>query len=153
MCQQLMDDSHLEFTLADAERFTKLQAAFAALKDSKSGDFTDPDDEYWLTFFDESSLKHFWWPTPEEVADWQRRWEATPVPQRFTDPSLKTPWGFTSMIHAFNDGEYDLIAIDRTSDSTGRLRFDPLAYPFGGTGCMRALIESFGGVITGEAGT
>ncbi len=148
-----MDDSHLDFELADDERFLMLQSAFDALRNAKAGDFTDPDDEYWLTLFDETALKHFWWPTPDDVADWQRRWESTPVPERFTDPSLKTPWQFTSMLDAFCNGDYTLIAIDRTSSTTGRLRFDPLAYPYGGTGCMHALVECFGGLITGEAGT
>lgn len=148
-----MVESYVEFSLDDDERFTRLQAAFDALNAGKSGEFTDPEDPYWRTFFDDTALNHFWWPTPEEFADWQRRWQSTPVDQRFTDPSLKTPWDFASMIDAFSNGEYDLVALDRTSVSTGRLRFHPHAYPFGGTGCMHALIESFGGNVTGEAGT
>ena len=153
MCQQRMDDSYLDFALSDAERFSKLQIVFAALKDAKSADTIDPDDDSWLGLFDDSAREYFWWPTPEEVADWQRRWESTPVPQRFTDPSLVTPWDFSSMIEAFKNGEYELVALDRTTDTTGRLTFNPLAWPFGGTNCMRALIESFGGVVTHEAGT
>ena len=148
-----MDDSYLDFALADAERFSKLQIVFAALKDAKSADTIDTDDDCWLGFFDDTAREHFWWPTPEEVADWQRRWQSTPVPQRFTDPSLVTPWDFSSMIEAFKNGEYELLALDRTSDTTGRLTFNPFAWPFGGTGCMRALIESFGAVVTHEAGT
>ena len=148
-----MDDSYLDFALADAERFSKLQIVFAALKDAKSADTIDPDDDSWLGLFDDSAREYFWWPTPEEVADWQRRWESTPVPQRFTDPSLVTPWDFSSMIEAFKNGEYELVALDRKTDTTGRLTFNPLAWPFGGTNCMRALIESFGGVVTHEAGT
>ena len=158
MCQQLMDYSRLDFELDDAERFTKLQTVFAALKTAKERDlagehFPDPEDEYWRTLFDERSLQHFWWPTPDELADWTRRWQAAPVATRHTDPSLQTPWGFSSMIDSFWSGEYDLISIDRTSDTAGRLQFNPHACPYGGTGCMRALIESFGGVVTGEAGT
>ena len=153
MCQQRMDDSYLDFALSDAERFSKLQIVFAALKNAKSADTIDPDDDSWLGLFDDSAREYFWWPTPEEVADWQRRWESTPVPQRFTDPSLVTPWDFSSMIEAFKNGEYELVALDRTTDTTGRLTFNPLAWPFGGTNCMRALIESFGGVVTHEAGT
>ena len=42
MCQQRMDDSYLDFALADAERFSKLQIVFAALKDAKTADTIDP---------------------------------------------------------------------------------------------------------------
>ncbi len=31
--------------------------------------------------------------------------------------------------------------------------FEALAYPYGGTGCMHALIECFGGIVTGEVNT
>ncbi|MDH3582870.1 MAG: hypothetical protein OER86_01500, partial [Phycisphaerae bacterium] len=133
-----MADSYIDFTLLDDERFAKLVAIFNALRDAKRGDFPDAEDDYWRTFFDDRSLEHFWWPTPEELADWQQRWESTPVDRRFNDPSLKTPWDFASMIEAFYNGEYDLVSIDRTSDTTGQLQFVPEAWPYGGTRCMVA---------------
>jgi hypothetical protein len=148
-----MDYSHIAFTLTDSERFARLEAVFNALREGKSGEFTDAANPHWRTFFDEVALKHFWWPTPEERLDWQLRWQSTPVDRRHTDPALKHAWDFASMIDAFYHGDYDLIALDRTSPNTGRLRFDPHGYPFGGTGCMHALIECSGGTITGEAGT
>jgi hypothetical protein len=99
------------------------------------------------------AMAHFWSPTPEELADWQKRWFSTPVPQRWTDTNLKTPWIFSSMIEAFYDGEYDLIACERISDSEGQLTFFPEAYPYGGTGCMKALIEAFDCIVVREENT
>jgi hypothetical protein len=78
------------------------------------------------------------------LKDWERRWFSTPVPERFTDTSLETPWDFGSMIDAFRNGEYDLLGCRRLTATAGRLEFDPHAWPYGGTGCMRALIEAFG---------
>ncbi|UBF24818.1 hypothetical protein K9N68_24645 [Kovacikia minuta CCNUW1] len=80
----------------------------------------------------------------EEQKDWQRRWFSTPVEQRFTDPSLETPWDFSSMIGAFEEGDYELLSCHRISNEVGCLEFEPHGFPFGGTGCMKALIEAFG---------
>ncbi|WP_413256424.1 hypothetical protein [Floridanema fluviatile] len=107
-------------------------------------------EEDWLAFFDEQALSTFWWPTEEEQAEWLRNWEATPVPQRWTEPSLETPWDFESMIDAFKNGEYELISCRMISSDLARIEFNPLAYPYGGTGCIQALIESFGFLIVGE---
>ena len=57
------------------------------------------------------------------------------------------------MIEAFYNGEYSLVLVDRTSDTTGRLQFVPEAWPYGGTGCMVALVECFDGKVTAEVGT
>ncbi len=55
---------------------------------------------------------------------------------------------------AFVNGEYNLVSCELTDDGTARLNFDTLAYPYGGVGCMVALVEAFGGVVTGiEDGT
>ena len=57
------------------------------------------------------------------------------------------------MLESFHNGEYILLRLIRTSENTGALRFEALACPYGGTGCMRALIECFGGIVTGETNT
>ncbi|MBI5761003.1 MAG: hypothetical protein HZA46_20965 [Planctomycetales bacterium] len=66
---------------------------------------------------------------------------------------MKTPWDFESMIDAFRNGEYNLLRVIRASENTGALQFEALACPYGGTGCMHALIECFGGIVTGEIDT
>ena len=148
-----MVESSVTFRLDDSTRFGMLQRVFDALRDAKTDDAIDADNESWRSYFDEEALSHFWDPTPEELADWTRRWQATPVETRFTDPTLKTPWDFGSMIQAFHNGEYNLLRVIRTSANTGALQFKALACPYGGTGCMRALIECFGGTVTGEIDT
>jgi len=139
----LMETSFIEFEIDDDQRFAMLAAVFDALRLAKhSGSF--PSQAYWLTFFDASARSHFWWPTGEEKQDWERRWDATPVSERLTDPSLKTPWHFDSMLAAFQEGEYQLVACRRLTENRGQLEFIPYAGPYGGTDCMQALIEAFG---------
>ena len=55
-----------------------------------------------------------------------RRWQSTPVPQRFTDPSLKTPWTLESMIDAFRNGD-DLLGCERLSECVGDSRLTRMA--------------------------
>src|SRR5690242_3671206 len=95
-----MSDFFVEFEIANQGRYKLLVAAFEALREAKrTGDWRD--DAHWLVFFDEEARSRFWWPTPQERQEHRRRWLATPVPQRFADPSLRHPWGFASMIDAF----------------------------------------------------
>ncbi len=148
-----MVESKVSFVLANLRRFGMLQRVFDALCEAKKDDAIDADDESWRSFFDDDALTYFWNPTPEELADWIQRWEATPVERRFTDVTLKTPWDFSSMIDAFHHGEYNLLRLSPTSENTGAIVFEALAYPYGGTGCMHALIECFGGIVTGEVNT
>lgn len=145
--------SSVNFELADSARFGMLQRIFDALRNAKNSDEIEAEDDSWQSYFDRDALSHFWNPTPDELADWTRRWQATPVEKRFTDPSLKTPWDFQSMIDAFHNGEYELLRLIRTSENTGSLQFEAFAWPYGGTGCMHALIECFGGIVTEEIDT
>jgi hypothetical protein len=144
-----MEPSFVEFEFTDDKRFAMLATVVDALRAAKQSD-SFPPDEYWFSFFDREALSYFWWPTEEEIQDWKSRWEATPIPQRFTDPSLQTPWLFGSMLDAFHDGEYELIGCSRLPDNRGRLEFIPYAGPYGGTDCMKALIEAFGFKVVGE---
>jgi hypothetical protein len=79
-----------------------------------------------------------------ERADHLRRWFATPVETRFTDPSLETPWDFASMIDAFRNGDYRLIGLRRLRPAVARIEYEPFGDPYGGTGCMVALVEAYG---------
>lgn len=140
----------VEFSVTDSARFDQLCAAYAALRHDKQSD-SWRDDENWLEVFDDEALAQFWWPTLEERAAHVARWEAAPVSQRLHDPSLKPPsWGFLSMIEAFKNGEYDLLACRLLEDGHARLEFDPHSYPYGGTGCFHMLIQAFGFRVTGE---
>jgi hypothetical protein len=144
----------VEFAVGDMARFDTLCAAFAAVKHDKDADSWRAEED-WLEVFDDVALAHFWWPTAEERNAFWARWEAAPVPQRFADPSLQPPsWDFLSMIEAFQDGEYTLLACRLVEEDRARLEFDPEAYPYGGTGCFHMLIQAFGFRVIGEdAGT
>jgi hypothetical protein len=139
----------VEFQANDRKQFDTLCRVFNEIKKDKDSD-SWRNDEDWLSFFDNEALSHFWCPTQEEAAEHFRRWFATPVEQRWTDPSLETPWDFESMFDAFKNGEYQLIACRMISADRARLEFDPFGYPYGGTGCIKALVESFGFAIVAE---
>ena len=141
--------SYVEFAYSDERQLESITQVFEALREAKrSGEFRD--DAYWLEFFPDSARSTFWWPTPRELDAWKERWFSTPTPQRWSEPSLKTPWIFGSMIEAFENGEYELLRCRRVEAGVARLEFDVHAYPFGGTRCMHALIAAFGGQIRGE---
>lgn len=158
----------IDFQVTDQERFQRLCHAFEILKQEKldllAGTFeteiaeTEDNEEEGLQrlvdalfeVFDEQALSHFWWPSQQERDAYWKRWWATPVPQRFTDPTLETPWVFESMIGSFLSGEYELVSCRLRTPDTGVIEFSPFAFPYGGTGCMKALIEAFDFRIIGE---
>lgn len=139
----------MQFSVVNDDSFNRLAAAYAALRDVKASGAW-PDEVDWLVYFDDEAIGRFWWPTVAERDEHWRRYQATPVPDRDTDPALKTPWDFESMLDAFRDGEYELLKCERMDAETGRLTFDPHAWPYGGCGCMKALIEAFGHTVTAE---
>lgn len=126
----------------DGAPLTALERVVAALAHAKeAGEWHD--DDHWIAFFDEAARTRFWWPTDSERADYFRRWRATPAATRRTDPSLRVPWDFGSiMIDAFRNGDYRIIGVRRIRSGVARLEFDPLSDPYGGTGCMIALVEA-----------
>jgi hypothetical protein len=139
----------VEFEVANEESYVRLEGVVHALTEAKrSNDFHD--DAYWLEFFDTEARSHFWWPSDEQRQDWSRRWGATPVERRLSDPSLVTPWEFGSMIDALRDGEYELVGCRRIDHRTRRLELCPWSWPYGGTECIRALVEAFGHRVTRE---
>jgi hypothetical protein len=143
-----MNPLAVEFELTDPARFEPLRVVFDALREAKADDTFTEDHSGWLRYFDDAARSHFWWPTPEELARYWQLWEETPPAARWDHPALQHPWDFESMIEAFRNSEYDLVACERTAETTGRLTFVEHAFPFGGTGCMRALIECFGHRVT-----
>src|SRR3954471_17755425 len=109
-----MSDFYVEFRIESQAGFEKLAALYAALQEAKASDHWK-NDEYWLTFVDEEARKHFWWPTEAESEEWRKRWFSTPIDKRLSDPSLQTKWDYLSMIEAFRDGDYELLACRRSS--------------------------------------
>ena len=142
-----MNPCFVEFTIASEEQFRQLEAVVTALCEAKRANLFAPETD-WLAFFDTKARSYFWNPTETELKDWKQRWFATPVERRWHDRSLQTPWDFGSMIEAFENGEYELLGCRRVDQPTARLEFNPYSFPYGGTGCMKALIEAFGHQVT-----
>ncbi|MFL5664687.1 MAG: hypothetical protein ACJ8BW_25570 [Ktedonobacteraceae bacterium] len=163
----------IDFQVTDQERFQVLCHAFEILKQEKlhllAATFEEENAEEenaetentqeqtlqrlvdtLFDVFDEQALSHFWWPSRQERDAYWKQWWATPVSQRFTDPTLKTLWDFESMIDSFLSGEYELVSCSLWTPDTGVLEFSPFAFPYGGTGCMKALIEAFDFRVIGE---
>lgn len=104
--------------------------------------------EVFECYLNDQERQHFWHPTPAEMAQWNKDWNATPVDVRLS-PSMPTPpWDFESMLASLWDGEYDFVDIHAHQDHH-LLSFEPHAYPFGGTGCMVAMLECFGNKVIG----
>jgi hypothetical protein len=141
-----MKEERVVFEIANGDRFQQLAAFVRALAIAK-GDGNFHDDAYWERFLDEGARAAFWWPSSAEIEDWQRRWFSTPVERRSTDPSLKTPWIFASLIDAARDGDFENLQCSRIGTGAA-IEFQPCAWPFGGTAWMRALIEAYGGYVT-----
>lgn len=138
----------VEFEITDPTRFEPLRLVFEALRNTKAHEQFGEDHSDWIKWFDYDARSYFCWHSAEENALHWQQWNATPVPQRWTDPRLNRGWHFESMIEAFSNGEYDLLSCERITETTGRLTFQEHSFPFGGTGCMRALIECFGHRVT-----
>lgn len=135
---------YVEFAVTNENRFKDLQKVFDQLKSDKDEDNMGDDPEPYLVLFDEQARNYFVWSTPEEDALWLKRWFATPIATRWTDKSLYRGWDFGSMIEAFRNGEYELLSCKMLGSNVARLSFYAYAYPYGGTGCLQALVESFG---------
>lgn len=144
-----MEDTsfYIEFVVKDSARFEVLQKVFNEFKDSKEK-ASIKEDNFYLEFFDDEAKSYFGWYSEEENLEWANKWIALPIEKRWNDPSLQRKWDFGSMIDAFKCGEYELISCEMISKDTARIKYNPWAYPYGGTGCMKALIESFGFEVT-----
>ena len=141
---------YLEFAVGDLARFELLQRIFERLKHDKAANQIGDDAQY-LEYFDQESRDYFGWYSEEENQAWLKRWLDTPYEKRWEDPSLQRRWHFGSMIEAFRNGEYALQNCQLIGPKLARLTYLPWAGPSGGTGCMRALIESFGFSVTGAS--
>lgn len=135
---------NVRFTVKDTSKFPKFKYVFDAIVTAKNSN-NWRDDNYWLNLFDEDVLKKFWWPTQAEKDDWLKRWQNTPTEKRLKDPTLVNhPWDFLSMIEAFQNGEYELLACEKVNEKEAQILFKIWSFPFGGTDSMKALIEAFG---------
>ena len=144
---------YIEFDVNNSKRFERLKTVFLELKKDKDADAFRPDEE-WPKLFDDEALDSFYWPTPEKRAQWLTDVRHRPIRITPTEETKGQRWDFFSMIDAFANGEYELQRCEMASPGKGKLEFYSFAYPYGGVGCMVALIEAFGFTVTGiEDGT
>jgi hypothetical protein len=157
-----------KFRVTSQERFRLLSDIFEILKQEKQKIFewydSIPDDENdevsdrldkegmrkrdevaenLFVLFDDRAIAHFWWPTMQEREEQWKRWKATPIPQRFTDPALDHLWDFSSMVDSLLTGEYELLSCRLLAANTGVLTFLPYSLPYGSSDAIKALIEAF----------
>lgn len=104
------------------------------------------DDEHLADEFSASERSYFWSPSPEEMRDWNAYWFSTPVAERHS-PQMPTPgWDLGSMIDALAGAEFAITGV-ATERGQCYLTFEPHSYPFGGTGCLAALLECLGNTV------
>ena len=159
---------YIEFEIGNLNRFASLQKLFAKLKKVKqdliqdvyltekqtSLDYVDPVDNFqWRDYLDDEAIAWFDdtfdFNSEEGIIYWKLL-ELTDPEIRYQHPFFKTPgnWYFESMLDAIFNGDYSLIALVKEQNNRGCLYYNPRAYPFGGTGSLIELIESFGNKIT-----
>ena len=138
--------AEIYFERLPPENIQKLQALFSLLKRHKDADALEGEEIRQL--LGSVVEEKFWHPTEEELKDWQRRWDSTPVEKRFTDPSLKTPWHFDSWIDALESAEIQYLRLSVEQDGHGVLEFDQLACPSGGIEASEEIVKILGGTVT-----
>jgi hypothetical protein len=143
----------VEFLISSPERFSALQRVFAELKHDKDANDWRSTEEL-LEFFDTESRGHFFWPPDDVRIQLLEDLKTRPILEIPTEQASGQTWDFDSLEDAFVNGEYNLLSCEIVGEGKARLNFYALAYPYGGVGCMVALIEVFSGVVTGiEDGT
>jgi hypothetical protein len=85
-----MSTAFIEFKVSGEYRFQRLRGVFVALQNAKASHAWQSD-EYWLQYFNEEERATFWWPSEEELNEWKQRWFSTSLPERWSDPTLRTP--------------------------------------------------------------
>ena len=105
------------------------------------------DEEQMAKELSASERAYFWEPSSEELQEWNDFWFSIPLPQRHS-PSMPTPgWSFESMVSAISKAEFDVTGV-ATEGSKCYLTFEPESYPFGGVGCLVALLECLGNEVS-----
>jgi hypothetical protein len=106
----------------------------------------------WRALFDARALSHFrHWSSQEEGVRFLQDWEMRPrLIRDHVHPRHDALWDFRVLLRSLEESEIRFIACHRVRDDTARLEFEPLAYPYGGTACLKALIAAFDLLVVGE---
>lgn len=147
-----MDYCHVEFEPKDEPSRRRLVEFFAMLKTAKEST-AHPDEGPLIEYLSEAERSYFWNPSPEELAEWNEEWFSAPLPKRHSAEMAMPPWDLESLLEAFWNGDYELVGV-LSENNRHFIAFNPHGYPYGGTGSLIALAESFGHKVLGvEDGT
>ncbi|WP_295614920.1 hypothetical protein [Chamaesiphon sp. GL140_3_metabinner_50] len=155
-------DFYVEFLQKDETSLRRTIDFFGMIREAKSASLdidriesdksddivAEVDDTVFINYLTDVERAYFWNPSEQESQEYWDEWFSTPVEVRNSPQWLYTQWHLESMLDAFWNGDYDLIAIQEESNKY-YLTFDPHGYPYGGTGCMVALLECFGNQVIG----
>lgn len=123
------------------ENRTDLLRLFAALKEDKQSGKIDPAPIE--SILQDRHRTKFWWPSPDEKRAFLKLWQATPPAQRSAHLELQTPWDFMSWLEAIENADVALLRVVLTADGSGRLEFEQLAWPSGGTEALEIVMKVF----------
>lgn len=102
-----MDYCYVEFEANGEQGLQRLMEFFGFVKAAKDDD--ESVDEMRLSaYLTEGERSYFSNLTPEEAAEWNEYWFATPLPKRHSPEMLTPQWDFESMLDAISEGDYDL---------------------------------------------
>lgn len=138
----------VNFRVDRQDLFPHLVAVFDALKLAKATeDFGSL--EQWHLLLPTEASTHFHWPSEIELQEAASIRASHPVIITAPEDALGMEWDFASLLDAVQNGEYSLIEISKTTETTAELRIDPEAYPYGGIGAFVALVEAHGMFVLG----
>ncbi|MEM8777561.1 MAG: hypothetical protein AAGF26_01555 [Cyanobacteria bacterium P01_G01_bin.49] len=142
-----MDYCYVEFVPKDTESLYRTIELFGMVKAAKEANEA-VNEKPLVDYLSDVERAYFWNPSPEESKEWHDQWFSTPLEIRHSRKMLTPQWHLESMLDAFWNGDYDLVAIQE-ENGKHYLTFYPYGYPYGGTGCMVAFLECFGHRIVG----
>lgn len=138
----------VRFRVRDAERFASLRRLCREIKADKAQERFREDRE-WTRLVPDSVGHNFDWPSEKAREAWRKRRESTPVHVAPPAAHLGGRWDFFRVIECFEDGEYLLESCEMTGPDAAEIVIEPWAYPYGGVGCIIALVEAFGFEVLG----
>lgn len=131
--------------LVDEGRFPSLRRLFEALRGDKEADCFRGYEE-WLCYLDPGARDWLWWPSPDELDTWSRRYESRPRVERAA--CLGPNWDFGSLIDAVRNGAYALGECVLVAPGRARIGWTPrVASDAKLPPELRALVEAFGGLL------
>ncbi len=141
-----MNDCYIKFKPKYEESFLRTKQVLKIIKSEKESE--EVNEENIMAFLSDKEKSYFVNLTPEQLNEWNEFWFSTPVEKRLSSDMPTLGWDLISMYEAFMNGDYEIRGV---TESNGEYRFvfSPYGYPYGGTGCMVALLESMGNIVIG----